>query len=144
MTKKYLGLDLGTNSLGIAKSDILGFVHGVENLRFDRNQYVVARKRVHQIVKETGITNIVIGCPLHLNGEKSEMSDVVERFVQDLKNEDPMLSIELFDERLSSVEANNNISQMGYNHDKRKANVDKIAACIILDTFIRKKEANNG
>ena len=87
MTKKYLGLDLGTNSLGIAKSDILGFVHGVENLHFDKNQYVVARKRVHQIVKETGITNIVIGYPLHLNGEKSQMSENVERFVEDLKKE---------------------------------------------------------
>ena len=139
MGKKVLGLDLGTTTLGIAKSDFLGFVHGVETLKFPKNQYIVARKRVLDLVKETGITEIAIGLPLHLSGEQSEMSKIVLRFVEDLKKENPLLVINTVDERLSSVTANKTISDLGMNHAQRKGSVDRIAACVILDTYIRMK-----
>ena len=137
--EKYIALDLGTTTLGIAKSDSLGFVHGVMTLRFDRNQYVVARKKVHELVEELDIKNIVIGYPLHLNGKESEMSENTLRFRDDLLKEDPSLNIIMEDERLSSVSANNMLSLHGANHQQRKDNVDKIAACVILETFLRKK-----
>lgn len=139
MGKKVIGLDLGTTTLGIAKSDFLGFVHGVETLKFPKNQYIVARKRVHQLVNETGITEIAIGLPLHLSGEQSEMSQNVLRFIDDLKKENPLLVINTVDERLSSVTANKTISDLGMNHQQRKNSVDRIAACVILDTYIRMK-----
>jgi len=143
MVNPCLGLDLGTNTLGIAKSDILGFVHGIETLRFDRNQYVVARKRVHEIVKETGIKEIALGLPLHLSGEMSEMANNVMRFKEDLLKEDPELIINLVDERFSSVIANKQISNRGLNHEKRKNSVDRIAACVILESYIAMKERGN-
>lgn len=139
MGKKVIGLDLGTTTLGIAKSDFLGFVHGVETLKFPKNQYVVARKRVLQLVNETGINEIAIGLPLHLSGEQSEMSKIVLRFIDDLKKENPLLIINTVDERLSSVTANKTISDLGMNHSQRKNSVDRIAACVILDTYIRMK-----
>ena len=141
---KAIGLDLGTTTLGIAYSDILGFVHGLETFRFPKNQYIVARKHVHEVVEKLGIKEIVLGLPLHLSGEQSEMSENCLRFRDDLLKEDPSLVIEMMDERLSSVTANNTISMRGMNHEQRKQNVDKIAACVILDTYIRKKENNNG
>ena len=136
---KVIGLDLGTKTLGIAKSDVLGFVHGVETFRFPTNQYIVARQHVLDVVKEIGTKEIALGYPLHLNGEKSEMSETVLRFKDDLLEMDPTLDIHLVDERLSSVTANNTISERGMNHNQRKENVDKIAACVILDTYIRSK-----
>ena len=139
MVKKYLGLDLGTKTLGIAYNDALGFVHGLETFRFDKNQYIVARKHVLELSEKMMINDLVIGLPLHLNGEQSEMSEVVMRFADDLKKEKPALNIEMMDERLSSVTANNFISERGMNHQQRKDNVDKIAACIILDTYLRMK-----
>ena len=139
MGKKVIGLDLGTTTLGIAKSDFLGFVHGVETLKFPKNQYIVARKRVLQLVNETGINEIAIGLPLHLSGEQSEMSKNVLRFIDDLKKENPLLIINTVDERLSSVTANKTISDLGMNHSQRKNSVDRIAACVILDTYIRMK-----
>ncbi len=139
MGKKVIGLDLGTTTLGIAKSDFLGFVHGVETLKFPKNQYIVARKRVLQLVNETGINEIAIGLPLHLSGEQSEMSKIVLRFIDDLKKENPLLIINTVDERLSSVTANKTISDLGMNHSQRKNSVDRIAACVILDTYIRMK-----
>ena len=139
MVKKYLGLDLGTKTLGIAYNDALGFVHGLETFRFDKNQYIVARKHVLELSEKMMINDLVIGLPLHLNGEQSEMSEVVMRFADDLKKEKPALNIEMMDERLSSVTANNFISERGMNHQQRKDNVDRIAACVILDTYLRMK-----
>lgn len=141
---KVLGLDLGTTTLGIANSDVLGFVHGIETFRFPKNQYIVARKHVHEIVAKLGIKEIAIGLPLHLSGNMSEMANNVMRFIEDLKLEDPTLDIHTVDERLSSVSANNTISALGMNHDQRKQSVDRIAACVILDTYIRMKENKYG
>ena len=137
---KVIGLDLGTKTLGIAKSDVLGFVHGVETFRFPANQYIVARQHVLDVVKTVGTKEIALGYPLHLSGTKSEMSETVLRFKEDLEKMDPELDIHLVDERLTSVTANQSISDRGMNHQQRKDNVDKIAACIILDTYIRTKE----
>ena len=139
MMEKAIGLDLGTTTLGIATSDVLGFVHGLETLRFDRNQYVVARKRVLELVKETGIKDIALGLPLHLSGQNSEMSEVVLRFKDDLLKEDPSLNITLIDERFSTVTAHRSINERGLNHKQRKESVDRIAACVILDTYIQMK-----
>ena len=139
MAKKHLGLDLGTKTIGIAYNDALGFVHGLETFRFDRNQYIVARKHVIELCEKMMINDIVIGLPLHLSGQESEMSQVVKRFIEDLKKEMPSLNIEAMDERLSSVTANKTISERGMNHQQRKDNVDRIAACVILDTYLRMK-----
>lgn len=144
MHKKVLGLDLGTTTLGVAYSDSLGFVHGIETFHFPKNQYIVARKHVHDLLNKYDISEIVIGLPLHLSGESSPMSEVVLRFVEDLKKEDETLIIETLDERYSTVSAHLSINERGMNHTKRKENVDKIAACFILDTYIRKKDAQNG
>lgn len=139
MLDRVLGLDLGTTTLGIAYSDPFGFVHGIETFRFDKNQYIVARKHVLKLAEEMMIKEIAIGLPLHLSGEMSEMANNVIRFKDDLLKENPHLLINLVDERLSSVSANRSISEQGFNHKKRKESVDRIAACIILDTYIRMK-----
>ena len=139
MLNKILGLDLGTKTLGIAYSDALGFVHGIETFRFDKNQYIVARKHVLDLLDKMEINEIAIGLPLHLSGEMSEMAQNVVRFKEDLLKERPGLIINLVDERLTSVMANNSISDMGMNHKQRKESVDRIAACIILDTYVQMK-----
>ena len=140
MLSQVLGLDLGTTTLGIAYSDAFGFVHGIETFRFDRNQYIVARKHVLELLDKMMINEVAIGLPLHLSGEMSEMANNVMRFRDDLLKERPSLIINTVDERLTSVMANNSISEQGFNHKKRKESVDRIAACIILDTYVRMKE----
>ena len=140
MQDKVIGLDLGTTTLGIAHSDVFGFVHGIETFRFPKNQYIVARKHVLELCEKMMINEIAIGLPLHLNGEMSEMAKNVLRFKEDLLKEKPTLVINTVDERLTSVSANKSISEQGMNHKQRKESVDRIAACIILDTYIRMKE----
>ena len=140
MLNQVLGLDLGTTTCGIAYSDAFGFVHGIETFRFDRNQYIVARKHVLDLLDKMMINEVAIGLPLHLNGEMSEMANNVMRFREDLLKERPNLVINTVDERLTSVTANRSISEQGMNHKQRKESVDRIAACIILDTYVRMKE----
>ena len=67
------------------------------------------------------------------------MSQNCLRFKDDLLKDNPSLNIEMMDERLSSVTANKSISERGMNHQQRKDNVDRIAACVILDTYLRMK-----
>ncbi|HNX16081.1 MAG TPA: Holliday junction resolvase RuvX [Bacilli bacterium] len=142
--KKILGLDLGTTTLGIAQSDSLGFVHGVETFRFPKNQYIIARQHVLKLVEELEIEEIALGLPLHLSGQMSDMANNAMRFRDDLLAANPNLRIAMVDERLSSVTAHDTISARGMSHEQRKQNVDKIAACVILDTYIRTKEFNHG
>lgn len=139
---KAIGLDLGTVTLGIAQSDSLGFVHGVETFHFIKGQYSKARERVHQLVKETGIKEIALGYPLHMSGEEGERALSSKKFMEDLLTEDPSLMITLVDERLTTVSAHKTLNELGVNHKTRKESVDRIAACEILDFYLRRK--NNG
>ena len=136
---KVLGLDLGKKTCGIAYSDALGFVHGVETYRFKAFDYEDAAAHVDKLLKEKGINEIALGLPLHLSGELSEMAQNVLHFKDLLLALNPNYTIELVDERYSSVIANNTISALNMNHEKRKQVVDTYAACEILDTYIRKK-----
>lgn len=138
---KAIGLDLGTVTLGIAQSDSLGFVHGVETFRFVKGQYSKARERVHKLVSDTGIKEIALGYPLHMSGEEGERALSSKKFMEDLLNEDPTLQITLVDERLTTVSAHKTLNELGVNHKTRKESVDRIAACEILDFYLRRKNS---
>ena len=136
---KVLGLDLGTNTIGIAYSDSIGIPHAIETFRFKFRHYDEALNRVFQILADKEIKEIVIGLPLKLNGKDSNMSEDVKAFVKMIQDKDNSLKIEFGDERLSTVEAHRTINELGLNANKRKAVVDQIAATEILDTYLRKK-----
>ncbi len=141
---KVIGLDLGTNTIGIAVSDVLGIAHPKETFRFDRRKYDLAASHVIALTNELNIKEIAIGLPLRLNGSISDMSEDVTNFVKMLTELDSSLKIEYVDERLTTVSAHKSISELGLNHEKRKAVVDQVSAVEILDTYLRKKEFANG
>ena len=137
--EKYIGLDLGTVTLGIATSDSLGFVHGLETFRFQKEAYSQARKRVHEVVASTGIKNIVIGLPINMNGSQGWRAESSIKFKDDLLSEDPTLKIDLQDERMTSISAHKTLYEMNVSTKKHKETVDRLAACEILDFYIRMK-----
>ena len=137
--EKYIGLDLGTTTLGVATSDVLGFVHGVETFRFPKDAYSQARDYVHKLVEKTGIKNLVIGLPINMDGSQGFRADSSKRFKDDLLKEDPTLKIELVDERLTTVSAHKTLNQLNVSGKERKGSVDRIAACEILDFYLRMK-----
>ncbi len=136
---KALGLDLGVKTLGVAKNDFLGFVHGVETYRFKSLDFASACLRVKQLVEELNIEVIALGYPLTLKGNMSEMANNVLAFKNMLNETCPNVRIELIDERLTSVSANRTLSTLNVSHQKRKETVDTLAAIEILETFIRKE-----
>ena len=137
--EKYIGLDLGTTTLGVATSDALGFVHGLETFRFPKEAYGQARKYVHDLVAKTGIKNIVIGLPINMDGSQGFRAESSKKFKADLENEDPTLKIELVDERLTTVSAQKTLRELNVSIRNQKQSVDRIAACEILDFFLRMK-----
>ena len=137
--EKYIGLDLGTTTLGVASSDVLGFVHGVETFRFPKEAYSRARDYVHKLVEKTGVKNLVIGLPINMDGSQGFRADSSKRFKEDLLKEDPTLKIELVDERLTTVSAHKTLNQLNVSGQQRKGAVDRIAACEILDFYLRMK-----
>ena len=137
--EKYIGLDLGTVTLGVATSDSLGFVHGLETFRFQKEAYSQARKYVHDLVAKTGINNIVIGLPINMDGTQGFRAQSSIRFKDDLLKEDSSLKIELVDERLTSVSAHRTLSEMNISSRDHKKTVDRVAACEILDFYLRMK-----
>ncbi len=140
---RYLGLDLGTKTLGIAISDksnqIASFVKVV---RWDGEDYEQLFKELTPIIKEKEITNIVLGLPKNMNNSLGFAAERSMNFEKALK-EKYSLDVILIDERLSTVEAENYLLEADTSRKKRKKVIDGVAASIILDTYLRMKGNNN-
>ena len=137
---RYLGLDLGTKTLGVAitdKSNILA--SPVKTIRFNFEDYFAPLKELKDIILKNGITEIILGNPVNMDGTKGFASDRSMRFKKILE-EEFKLPVTLIDERLSSIEAHNILSSNGKKEIEHKKNVDAIAATLILESFLKRKE----
>lgn len=133
----YLGLDLGSKTLGLSISDKTGLIaSSLEVLRY--NEYSELLDKLDTIIKERKVHAIVIGNPLNLDGSISKRSEETFKFM-DLLKERFSLDIYLQDERLSTVEAERMLINNNTSRKNRKKVIDKIAATIILQTFLDRR-----
>jgi putative holliday junction resolvase len=133
---KILGLDLGSKTLGIAISDALGFTaQGVETFVFIPNQYNAAINRIKEIVSKERISKIVLGYPKNMNGTIGERGKISEDFANQLKS---TLNVDviLWDERMTTVEAEKILINANMSRQKRKQVIDKMAAVVILQSYL--------
>ena len=142
MNKKYIGLDLGTTTLGIASSDSLGIVHGKENFKFEKGNYKKAREHLIEFIITNGIYDIVLGLPLQLDRKEGERCQSARRFALDLKNECPKVNINFYDESFTTIAARERLHDLGMKEEKIKSIIDMESAIIILEDFLRSQ--NNG
>lgn len=136
---RILGLDLGSRTVGIAVSDALGIIAtGVETYRFEDDRYDLALERVVSIVKEKKVEKIILGYPKHMNGDIGEKAIICENFKKQLEE---VLSIEvvLVDERWSTKLAENRLLEADISRKKRKKIIDKMAAVVILQSYLDSK-----
>ena len=136
---RYLGLDLGTKTLGLALSDSLGIIaSSYGTLRFENEDYDSLLPQIKKIVDEEKVDTIVLGLPRNMNNIIGERAETILKFKEKLEN---YLNMEVFlqDERLSSVEANNYLIASDMSRKKRKQVVDAVAATIILETFMERR-----
>lgn len=139
---KVLGLDLGTTTLGIAISDAREiFAYGYEQFRFSPNNYKKAVEHVLEVCEKEGVQEITLGLPLHMNGDLGERAQSCLRFKDELLAINPSLIIEMTDERMSTMLASSRLLEADLSRKKRKAVIDKMAAVVILETYLEKKKS---
>lgn len=140
---RYLGLDLGTKTLGMALSDRTGLIaSSYGTIRFENEDYDSLLPKIKEIVENEEVDIIVLGLPLNMNNSVGERANKTIMF-KDKLSEYLNMEIYMQDERLSSVEANNYLIQSDMSRKKRKTKVDSVAATIILETFMERRR-NNG
>ena len=132
---KYLGLDLGNRTCGIAVSDSLGLIAtAVETYRFKEKDLQSVLNYVKMIALNRQIDCIVLGLPKNMDGTLGFQAEYVLEFKNMLENEG--FQVVLMDERLSTVEVNKIMIQADLSRNKRKKEVDKLAAVVILQSYL--------
>ena len=142
---RYLGLDLGTKTLGIAITDKTNTLSSpLKTLHFSSEDYESVINDIKEIISNYQISEIALGNPINMDGSRGFASKRSLSFKDLLNKEFPSINVTLIDERLTSVTAHNILSENGKKAINHKKSVDAIAATIILDTFLARKGNNNG
>ena len=134
---RIMGLDYGSVTVGVAISDeLLLTAQGIETIRRKKeNQLRQTFQRIEELVKEYGVEQIVLGYPKNLNNTIGERAQKSEEFAEDLRRRTG-LPVTLWDERLTTVSADNAMMEMGIRRENRKEYVDEIAAIFILQGYL--------
>ena len=137
---KYIGLDLGTRSLGISISDITKTVATTYGtLHFNEKDYEKAVEELATIMEKEPIEKIILGYPKNMNGSVGPRALETEEFKQILEKRFNV-KVELQDERLSTKEAEGYMIKADLSRKKRKQKIDSLAANIILQTYLDKEK----
>lgn len=125
---KYLGLDFGTKRTGVAVSDNDGRMAVVkETIEVEGQQAVI--DRIKEMIEEDAIESIIVGLPVGLDGNETDQTEAVQRFIEKLRNH-VTIPVQTIDERLTTEMAKTLLR--GVKNEDR----DKVAAQILLQNFL--------
>ena len=134
---RIMGLDYGSKTVGVAVSDPLGLnAQGIEIVR--RKSETKLRQtlaRIEEIAKEYSVEKIVLGFPKHMNNDIGERAEKSLEFKEMLERRTG-LPVVMWDERLTTVEADRTMMETGIRRENRKEYVDMIAAVFILQGYL--------
>ena len=140
---RYLGIDLGSKTVGLAMSDTtLTIASTYKTIFFKDEDYNSTINEIKDIIKENNITKIILGLPKNMNNTLGERAEITLKY-KELLEQSTDLPVIMFDERLTSVISNSILIEADISRKKRKKKVDSIAAQIILQDYLN-KEKNNG
>ena len=131
---KILAVDYGDARTGIAISDLLCSIVGSTTVIHSRNPEKTLEK-ICRLVGENGVGEIVVGLPKNMDGTEGARAQLCREFAQQLR-ERTGLPVAHWDERRTTVEAHNILSQHNYHGKKRKNTVDAVAASLILEGYL--------
>lgn len=136
---RYLGLDLGTKTLGVSLSDTtLTIASSLKTIFFEEENYISLMEELKTIVYEYQISKIVLGLPKNMNNSVGPRGETTLQF-KELLEQNLDLEVVMQDERLSTVEATHYLIEGNMSRKKRKKHVDSLAAVIILQTYLNKE-----
>jgi putative Holliday junction resolvase len=145
---RILAIDFGMKRMGLAVSDGLGITaQGLSTLERTRGEDDL--RRIQELVNEYAVASVIVGNPLGHRGGETAISQRVQQFVEKLRRR-LKCPVELWDERLSSVEANRRLRELGLGPEKRRRAVDRVAATLLLQGYLdflaneRAREAGAG
>ncbi|KRM71546.1 Holliday junction resolvase RuvX [Lacticaseibacillus brantae] len=137
---RLMGLDVGSRTVGVAMSDPLGWTaQGVEIIRINEDEGKFGIDRVAELAKEYDVTGFVIGLPKNMNnslGPRAQKAQEYGAMLEDALH----LPIDFVDERLTTVEASRMlVEEADASRKKQKQVIDKLAAQMILQTYLDQK-----
>ena len=131
---RVLGLDVGARRIGVAVSDPLGITaQGLETLQRKNKKHDF--QFLERIIREYEVREIVVGLPLRMSGEEGTQAEKIQAFAEDLRKRFA-LPVHLWDERLTSAEANRLLRETDLSIEKRGKAVDRMAAILILQGWM--------
>lgn len=135
--KRVLGLDFGAKTVGVAVSDeLLITAQGVETIwREKPNKLRQTLARIESLVNQYDVEKIVLGLPKNMNDTEGERCEKTRQF-KDMLEKRMGLEVILWDERLTTVAANDAMIEMGIRRENRKEYIDQIAAIFILQEYL--------
>lgn len=131
---RVLAVDYGDARTGIAMSDLLCSIVGYTTVIHSRNQDKTLDE-ILRLVKENGVGEIVVGLPKNMDGSEGVRAELCRQFADRIR-EKTGLPVSMWDERRTTVEAHNILSQHNYHGKKRKNTVDAVAAALILEGYL--------
>ena len=134
---RILGLDFGSKTVGVAVSDgLLLTAQGVETIeRKDENKLRKTCARIEELIAEYEITEIVLGLPKNMNNTEGERVEKTKAFGEMLERRTG-LPVHYWDERLTTVAAEQILIESGVRRENRKAVIDKVAAGLNLPGYL--------
>lgn len=131
---RVLGLDFGTERIGVAMSDELGII--AQPIEFIPSRPAGGLwKRLRALQHAFPCERILVGMPRNMDGSYGAAAEAVKQFIERLRQEID-LPIQAWDERLSSVQANRVLLQANVSRKKRRERIDKMAAAVILQSYL--------
>lgn len=136
---RYLGLDLGTKTLGLAISDETGTIaNSLTTLRYDNEEDLILE--LESIINNYKVESLVLGLPKNMNNTIGPRAEATLEFKTKLENLN--IPVIMQDERLSTLSAHNYMIEANMSRKKRRTKVDSLAANIILQTYLDRREKN--
>lgn len=137
ISMRIMGLDYGSKTVGVAISDPLGITaQGIETIcRKDENKLRKTCARIEALIEEYGVERIVLGLPKHMNNDIGDRAKRSMEFGQMLERRTG-LEVVMWDERLTTVEAERTLIENKIRREDRKKYIDKIAAVFILQGYL--------
>ena len=134
---RIMGLDYGSKTVGVAMSDPLGITaQAVETIwRKDENKLRKTCARIEELIYEYEVERIVLGLPKHMNNDLGERAQKALAFGEMVKRRTG-LEVVMWDERLTTVEAERTLIENNVRRENRKQYIDKIAAVFILQGYL--------
>jgi len=137
--RRILGLDVGTKRIGMAVSDLLGITaQGIETLQ--RKNKRLDFERLGRVIADYEVAEIVMGLPLRMSGAEGTQSSKMREFAEELRQRF-QLPVHLWDERLTSAQANRLLRETEMSIKRRGQVVDQMAAVLILQSWMESRSS---